>query len=145
LNSDDDVGKSPSGDELRMGVHYMQSLGEGHSGLIHPSLPSLESLNDSIGKNALRTLVRVGEKFVFRVPVLSVSPTLSRARVSEVKLISGEPLPAFLHVDTGEIAKGIVTFSGVPTAADLGEKVVGVFTSEGVCASQMVLEVVKWR
>jgi axial budding pattern protein 2 len=147
LNSDDDVGKSPSGDELRMGVHYMQSLGEEHSGL-KPSFPSLESLHrvkGSTGENVLRTLVRVGEKFVFRVPVPPASPTLSRARVFEVKLISGEPLPVFLQVDMGEIAKGVVKFSGMPSAADLGELAVGVFTSEGICVSQMILEVVQWR
>jgi axial budding pattern protein 2 len=157
-NFDDDVVKSGSGDELRMGVHYMQSLGEDHHGVdvdyslldashVRSSFSSLDSLhqkNDS-STNVARALVKIGEKFRFRVPVPPASSTLSHTGVFEVKLVSGEPLPRFLHIDIGEMAKGKVEFFGVPATTDLGKMVVGVYTSEGICVSQMVLEVVKWR
>jgi len=93
-----------------------------------------------------RALVRIGEKFRLRVRVPPASPTtLSRALAFEVKQISGEPLPRFLHVDIGGVTKGAVELFGVPTTGDLGEVTVGVYTSDGVCVSQMVLDVVKWR
>lgn len=151
-NSDEDVAKSGSGDELRMGVHYMQSLGEDHrvdysildASHVRSSVSSLVSShqrNDS-NKNVARALVRIGENFRFRVPVPPASPS---TQVFEVKLTSGEAMPRFLHVDMGEVAKGAVELSGVPAATDVGEVVVGVYTSDGVCVSRMVLEVVKWR
>jgi len=70
---------------------------------------------------------------------------MSRTRMFDVRLLSGEPLPRFLQVDMGGIAKGAVEFFGVPAATDLGKVVVGVYTRDGICVSQMVLEVVKWR
>ena len=157
-NSDEDMAKSGSGDELRMGVHYMQSLSEDHSvdvnystlGTSHvrssfPSLAALHQKNDTTDTNVVKALVRIGEKFRFRVPVSPASPTMSRTRRFDVRLVSGEPLPRFLQVDMGEITKGVVELFGVPAATDLGKVVVGVYTGDGICVSQMVLEVVKWR
>ena len=155
-NSGEDVAKSGSGDELRMGVHYMQSLGEDRSVDVNNSTldashvrsfssldaSSLQQTNDTPDTNVAKALVRIGEKFRFRVPV---SPATSRTGIFNVRLVSGEPLPRFLQVDMCEIAKGTVEFFGVPASTDLGKVVVGVYTSDGICVSQMVLEVVKWR
>lgn len=142
-NDADEIVRSSSGDELRMGVHYMESLGE--DGRVNHSTPDTHQNSCPTSKNVIRALVRIGEKFRFRVPIPPASPTLLRTRVLEVKLVSGEPLPEFMHVDMGEVAKGVVEVFGMPASPDLGEVGVGVYTSDGVCVSQMILEVVKWR
>jgi axial budding pattern protein 2 len=144
-NVANEIARSGSGDELRMGVHYVESLGEDDREVNHSASDAPHQNNRSNSKNVARAIVRIGEKFRFRVPVPPASPTLLRTRVLEVKLVSGEPLPEFMHVDMGEIAKGVVEVFGVPASPDLGEVGVGVYTSDGICVSQMILEVVKWR
>jgi axial budding pattern protein 2 len=59
--------------------------------------------------------------------------------------VSGELMPAFLYADL-DVARGdrhrdTVKFWGVPRADDVGEVHVGVYTGNGVCVAQAVIEV----
>ncbi|KAJ6621419.1 hypothetical protein B0H10DRAFT_1790019 [Mycena sp. CBHHK59/15] len=155
----DGVKKSPTADELSMGIHYVRSLGGDHrddrtnpstptvSTRVRSSFSSLESSHHghtSVG-SVMRTLVRAGEKFKFRVPVSIYSASsYKRMRKLEAKLISGKPLPKFLHVDlNGNKHSGTVEFYGAPATRDLGEFNVGVYTvDDGACVGRVVVEVV---
>ncbi|KAJ7876803.1 hypothetical protein B0H13DRAFT_2054749 [Mycena leptocephala] len=93
----DGVKRSPTADELSMGIHYVRSLGGDHP---------------------------------------------DKVRKLEAKLMSGKPLPKFLHVDLNG-SKGTVEFYGAPAARDLGEFNIGVYTvDDGACVGRVVVEVV---
>ncbi|KAJ7634062.1 hypothetical protein DFH06DRAFT_1003903 [Mycena polygramma] len=150
----EEVKRSPTADELSMGLHYVRSLG----GDLHPdpstptvstharsSFSSLESSRHGhAAAGIMRTLIRSGERFKFRVAVsLYSAASYKKVRKLEAKLMSGKPLPAFLHVDlTGNKHSG-VEFYGVPAARDLGEFNVGVYTvDDGACVGRVIVEVV---
>jgi axial budding pattern protein 2 len=136
-------------DELDVGMRYVRALGEDAvSGDASGSFSSLESSHparSSIGsggrgREVLRVLVRVGERFRFRLPVRAGAGAGLVAR-----RMSGELMPAFLYADL-DIARGdrhrdTVKFWGVPRADDVGEVHVGVYTANGVCVAQAVIEV----
>ena len=137
-------------DELDVGMRYVQALGEDAIGReASGSFSSLESSHparSSIGsggrggRQVLRVLVRVGERFRFRLPVRAGAGAGLVAR-----RVSGELMPAFLYADL-DIARGdrhrdTVKFWGVPRADDIGEVHVGVYTANGVCVAQAVIEV----
>jgi axial budding pattern protein 2 len=158
VDSDDGVAKGGIGDELRMGIHYMRSLGEDqhvigvdsssqHASNVRSSFSSLDSSHQ--GHNdatARRTLVRIGENFRFRVPIRPALPSSLQTHEFQVRLTSGKPLPKFLHVDVDEIvAIGAIELYGTPTAADIGEVVLGLYSNDGVCVTEVHLEVVRWR
>ncbi len=104
----------------------------------------------------MRTIVRVGEKFKYRVPVSvpsgfapgqggngSTGPAGNQAQNLEVRLISGNPLPEFLHVDLNVAKyKGAAVFYGMAEAGDMGIIEVGLYTREGVCVARVLMEVV---
>jgi axial budding pattern protein 2 len=152
----DGVKRSPTADELSMGIHYVRSLGGDHPD-VHPdpstptvsthvrsSFSSLESSHHGhAAAGIMRTLVRVGEKFKFRVAVsLYSAASYKKVRKLEAKLMSGKPLPKFLHVDLNG-SKGTVEFYGAPAARDLGEFNIGVYTvDDGACVGRVVVEVV---
>ncbi|KAF8216429.1 hypothetical protein K438DRAFT_1558347 [Mycena galopus ATCC 62051] len=154
---EDGVNRSPTADELSMGIHYVRSLGGDHDVNPDPSTPSVSthvrssfsSLESSHHGHAAagitRTLVRTGEKFKFRVPVsLYSAASYKKVWKLEAKLMSGKPLPKFLHVDlNGTKHAGAVEFYGAPGARDLGEFNVGVYTvDDGACVGRVVVEVV---
>ncbi|KAH7913037.1 hypothetical protein BJ138DRAFT_694374 [Hygrophoropsis aurantiaca] len=140
-------------DELRMGMHYVHTLGEGSSNVRSASDKSFSTLESSLhgrdlnnaGKakeNAIsRILVRASEKFEFRIPVKSSNGTYHKL---EARLVSGHPLPEFLQLELkGGDDKRVVRFYGVPTDVDVGEMHVGVFnTDSGECVARVVVEVV---
>ncbi|KAF9219766.1 hypothetical protein BS17DRAFT_377152 [Gyrodon lividus] len=142
-------------DELRIGMHYVHTLGEGSSNVRSVSDKSFSSLESSQhGHGAaespkenvtLRFLVRTGEKFKFRVPMQHSS---NQYRKLEARLISGRALPPFMHAElkgfggTGNEKKA-VEFYGVPAEGDIGELHVGVFNVEGGgCLARVTVEVV---
>ncbi|RDB23344.1 Axial budding pattern protein 2 [Hypsizygus marmoreus] len=132
-----DLPQSTSGDELKMGLHYMQSLGSEQKVDLPP--PRDAAATSEAG---LKTLVRSGERFRFRVPI----PSSTRSRKLEVKLVSGRPLPKFLHVDmSGVKINGAIELYGAPAFGDIAELTVGVYDDDGVCVKKVVIEVVKWH
>ncbi|KAJ6581431.1 hypothetical protein B0H19DRAFT_927760 [Mycena capillaripes] len=154
----DSAKRSPTADELSMGIHYVRSLGGDHPD-VHPdpstptvsthvrsSFSSLESSHRGhAAAGIMRTLVRTGEKFKFRVAVsLYSAASYKKVRKLEAKLMSGKPLPKFLHVDlNGNKHSGAVEFYGAPGPRDLGEFNVGVYTvDDGACVGRVVVEVV---
>ncbi|KAJ7449650.1 hypothetical protein FB451DRAFT_1343183 [Mycena latifolia] len=149
----------PAADELSMGIHYVRSLGGDHTDVrpdpstptvsthVRSSFSSLESSHHGhpAAGSVMRTLVRTGEKFKFRVAVsLYSAASYKKVRKLEAKLMSGKPLPKFLHVDlNGGKHSGAVEFYGAPAARDLGEFNVGVYTvDDGACVGRVVVEVV---
>ena len=131
-------------DELDVGMRYVRALGEDASGSFS-SLESSHPARSSIGsggraRDVLRVLVRVGERFRFRLPVRAGAGAGLVAR-----RVSGELMPAFLYADLdvarGERHRDTVKFWGVPRADDVGEVHVGVYTANGVCVAQAVIEV----
>ncbi|KAJ7115899.1 hypothetical protein C8R44DRAFT_709347 [Mycena epipterygia] len=155
----DGVKRSPTADELSMGIHYVRSLGADRSDLrpdpstptvsthVRSSFSSLESSHHghAAAGGVMRTLVRTGEKFKFRVAVsLYSAASYQKVRKLEAKLMSGKPLPKFLHVDlNGNKHSGAVEFYGAPAARDLGEFNVGLYTvDDGACVGRVVVEVV---
>jgi axial budding pattern protein 2 len=151
----DGVNRSPTADELSMGLHYVRSLGGDYpedpstpsvSTNVRSSFSSLESSHHGhAAAGIMRTLIRTGEKFKFRVPVsLYDAASYKKVRKLEAKLMSGKPLPKFLHVDlNGNKHAGAVEFYGAPAARDLGEFNVGVYTADdGACVGRVVVEVV---
>ncbi|KAG9309492.1 hypothetical protein JVU11DRAFT_10463 [Chiua virens] len=147
-------GRHTSIDELRIGMHYVRTLGEGSSNVRSASDKSFSSLESSqqghgaanakLG-GSVRFLIRAGEKFKFRVPMEHPSHLY---RKLEVRLISGRALPAFMQAELkGFGGKGdekkAIEFYGVPTEGDIGELHVGVFNAEGgECLVRAVVEVV---
>ncbi|KAG1860319.1 hypothetical protein DFJ58DRAFT_874582 [Suillus subalutaceus] len=136
-------------DELRMGMHYVRTLGEGSSNVRSVSDESFSSLASSqpvgVGteNTVSRFIVRTGEKFKFRIPMKSINGTY---RKLEAKLMSGQALPHFLQLELkghGGNDKRVVEFYGIPTEQDLGEIQVGVFNAEGgECLAKVIVEIV---
>lgn len=162
--SDDDAGmqKSVSNDELSMGLHYVCALGDDGpvnttasfvtmSTNMRSSFSSLPSSHeDEHGGSALnvrRMLVRTGEQFKFRVPLRSdchISPLEKRNLVA--RLVTGEALPLFLHVDLHcPKYPGAVEFYGVPLSKDVGGLEVGLYTADDVCVARLSLEILARR
>ncbi|KAF8909383.1 hypothetical protein CPB84DRAFT_1515002 [Gymnopilus junonius] len=156
----DTVKSSGSGDDLAMGMHYVRSLGtdqltvEGRpaSGSspalsnVRSSFASLESSqlgNESI---TMKALVRVGERFKFRVPIRT-AVNLPKAKGYYAKLLSGQPLPPFIRADLSGIkAKGALELSGIATFRDVGERTVGVYAEKDeLCVATVLIEVVGKR
>ncbi|KAF8963446.1 hypothetical protein BDZ97DRAFT_1820965 [Flammula alnicola] len=162
---------SATSDELSIGMHYVRSLGADqltvHRGSgtatgsgsgsspatsnVRSSFTSLESshLGNKSGGNAdsgMKVLVRTGERFKFRVPIPSAS-TPGQTRGYYVKLISGQPLPKFIHPNLNGIStKGVLELSGVATFRDIGERSIGVFAErDGACVARVMIEVVGKR
>ncbi|KAJ3515530.1 hypothetical protein NLJ89_g1706 [Agrocybe chaxingu] len=155
-------GVNPSGtsDELTMGIHYVRSLGADQLAVntsslgggspvlsnIRSSFTSLESshLGHRSEKGPMKVLVRTGEKFKFRVPIVS---TGGKGKGYYVKQISGQPLPKFIHPDLNGIGnKGVLELSGVATFKDIGDVSIGVYAEkDGACVATVVIEVVGKR
>jgi axial budding pattern protein 2 len=157
----------PSGtsEELRMGIHYVRSLGAdqlavygsttgmGTSPAVSNLRSSFTSLESSHGgpksgtdsTDVMRVLVRTGERFKFRVPIPGTST--NQARKYTVRLTSGQALPKFIHPDLNWISsKGVLELAGVATVRDLGEMVIGVYgEQDGVCVATVMLEIVGKR
>jgi len=164
-------GMKPSGtnDELTMGIHYVRSLGadqlavDGGTGAkssptvsnVRSSFTSLESSHvghkSGTGADMMKVLVRVGEKFKFRVPIpVTSSPdseSYRQPRGYRVKMTSGRPLPKFVQADPSGInSKGVLELSGIASFRDLGEIIVGIYGErDGVCVATVVIEVVSMR
>ncbi|KAK1222104.1 polarity establishment/cellular polarization [Marasmius sp. AFHP31] len=151
--------KSGSGDELSMGIHYVRALGgdpNGHAVEADPStltvstnwrssFSSLDSSTNGDGAEgkALRMIIRVGEQFKFRVPLLGGA---NEERALEAKLTNGKRLPGFLRVDLGDEKTGAVEFYGLPGVKDIGELDVRICVKgdmEGVCLARVLLQIVK--
>ncbi|KAH9479552.1 Axial budding pattern protein 2 [Psilocybe cubensis] len=155
-------GVKPSGssDGLSMGIHYVRSLGadqlavnsshiSGSSPVlsnVRSSFASLESSHvghkSAVDMQEMRVLVRVGERFKFRVAIPG-----KHTSGFYVKLTSGQPLPKFIHADLNGISnKGALEFTGVATFHEIGERVVGIYAEkDGVCVASVVIEVVGKR
>ena len=136
-------------DELDVGMRYVRALGE-DAAAGSRSFSSLESSHParssigSGGRDVLRVLVRVGERFRFRLPVRAGAGAGGGGGLV-ARRVSGELMPAFLYADLdiarGEKHRDTVKFWGVPRADDVGEVRVGVYTANGVCVAQAVIEV----
>ena len=155
---------SVTNDELTMGIHYVRSLGADQlavdaactglkssptpSNVCSSSFTSLESSHvghkSGTGADMMRVLVRVGEKFKFRVPI---PESCRQSRGYHVKAVSGQPLPKFLQADpSGISSKGVLELSGIASFRDLGEMIVGIYGErDGVCVATVVIEVVSKR
>ena len=82
---------------------------------VRSSFASLESSQQGNEGDGMKFLVRVGERFKFRVPIRTV-PTNSSKR-HYVKLVSGQPIPPFLRADlSGLQTKGTLEISGAGLA-----------------------------
>ena len=143
-------GSASEADELHVGLHYVRALGEDArdgSGSFssvessHPARSSIGSGGAGRRSEVLRVLVRVGERFRFRLPVragASVGGLTARR-------VSGELLPAFLYADLdvtrGDKHRDTVKFWGVPRADDVGNVHVGVYTANRECVAEAVIEV----
>ncbi|KAI0249008.1 hypothetical protein BJV78DRAFT_1231536 [Lactifluus subvellereus] len=137
-------------DELHVGLRYVRALGEDarEASGSFSSLESSHPARSSVGSGGaggrgevLRVLVRVGERFRFRLPV---HKGVSRGSLT-ARRVSGELLPAFLYADL-DVARGdkhqnTVKFWGVPRADDVGEVHVGVYAADGMWVAQAVIEV----
>jgi axial budding pattern protein 2 len=142
--------KSDSSDELCMGLHYVQTLGGDGVDESTPSLPtvattyvrssfsSLESSHQGHGTETRRVLVRIGEKFKFRIQI----PVHLRGVFYELRLVNGGPLPQFLRHDLN-LRDGSIEFHGIPSPRDLGVFDVGVHVGdrEG-CVARTIIDVV---
>ncbi|KIM44917.1 hypothetical protein M413DRAFT_67650 [Hebeloma cylindrosporum] len=147
----------PSGtsEELRMGIHYVRSLGADQLAVhaagsmagmgTSPAVSNLRPKSGTDSTDVMRVLVRTGERFKFRVPIPAAS--VNQGRKYAVRLTSGQALPKFIHPDLNWItSKGVLELSGLATARDLGEMVIGVYGEEdGVCVATVVLEIVGKR
>ena len=143
-------GDATEADELHVGMRYVRALGEDarEASGSFSSLESSHPARSSIGSGGaqgrgevLRVLVRVGERFRFRLPVHT---GVSRGSLT-ARRVSGELLPAFLYADL-DVARGdkhqnTVKFWGVPRADDVGEVHVGVYAADGTWVAQAVIEV----
>lgn len=146
------VGASEA-DELHVGLRYVRALGEdaregsgSFSSLESSSRPARSSLGSGAGADVLRVLVRVGERFRFRLPVRFGAGAAGPGGLV-ARRVTGELLPAFLYADL-EVARGdnpkhrdTVKFWGVPRADDVGDVHVGVYAANGVCVGEAVVEV----
>jgi axial budding pattern protein 2 len=149
------VGASEA-DELHVGLRYVRALGEdtregsgSFSSLESSSRPARSSLGSGgadAGAEVLRVLVRVGERFRFRLPVRVGAGATGPGGLT-ARRVTGELLPAFLYADL-EIGRGdnqkhrdTVKFWGVPRAEDIGDVHVGVYAANGVCMGEAVIEV----
>lgn len=143
------AGGAGEADELDVGMRYVRALGEdavsrdasGSFSSLESSHPARSSIGSGgRGREVLRVLVRVGERFRFRLPVRAGAGAGLVAR-----RVSGELMPAFLYADLdisrGDRHRDTVKFWGVPRADDVGEVHVGVYTANGVCVAQAVIEV----
>ena len=158
-------GMKPSGsnDELTMGIHYVRSLGADQLGVdgtaigtkssptmsnVRSSFTSLESSHvghkSGTGADMMKILVRIGEKFKFRVPI---PESYRQSRGYQVKMTSGQPLPKFLQADPSGIhSKGVLELSGIASFRDLGEMIIGIYGErDGICVATVVIEVVSKR
>jgi axial budding pattern protein 2 len=150
------VGASEA-DELHVGLRYVRALGEdtregsgSFSSLESSSRPARSSLGSGgagAGAEVLRVLVRVGERFRFRLPIRIGTGATGAGGGFTARRVTGELLPAFLYADL-EVARGdnqkhrdTVKFWGVPRADDIGDVHVGVYTANGVCVGEAVVEV----
>ncbi|KAH7885808.1 hypothetical protein F5I97DRAFT_1875600 [Phlebopus sp. FC_14] len=148
-------GHHASIDELRIGMHYVRTLGEGSSNVRSASDKSFSSLEssqhghgpsgNSKENTTSRILVRTGEKFKFRIPMQTFG---NQCRKLEARLTSGHALPSFMQVELkgyggkGEEKKA-VEFYGVPAEGDIGELHVGVFNVDGGdCLARVIVEVI---
>ncbi|KAF8817545.1 hypothetical protein BYT27DRAFT_7153250 [Phlegmacium glaucopus] len=158
---------SETNDELTMGIHYVRSLGADQLAVdggtaarssptvsnVRSSFTSLESSHvghkSGTGADIMKVLVRVGEKFKFRVPIpaTSSSESYKQPRGYHVKMTSGQPLPKFVQADPSGInSKGVLELSGIASFRDLGEMTVGIYGErDGVCVATVVIEVVSMR
>jgi axial budding pattern protein 2 len=145
-----DGGGASEADELHVGLHYVRALGEDArdgSGSFssvessHPARSSMGSGGAGGRREILRVLVRVGERFRFRLPVRAGAG----AGGLTARRVSGELLPAFLYADLdvtrGDKHRDTVKFWGVPRADDVGDVHVGVYTANGECVAEAVIEV----
>jgi axial budding pattern protein 2 len=148
------VGASEA-DELHVGLRYVRALGEdaregseSFSSLESSSRPARSSLGSGgAGAEVLRVLVRVGERFRFRLPVRIGAGATGAGGGLTARRVTGELLPAFMYADL-EAGRGdnqkhrdTVKFWGVPRADDIGNVHVGVYTANGVCVGEAVIEV----
>jgi axial budding pattern protein 2 len=144
-------------DELHVGLRYVRALGEdaregsgSFSSLESSSRPARSSLGSGAsgaGTEVLRVLVRVGERFRFRLPVRVGAGATGAGGGLAARRVTGELLPAFLYADL-EVARGdnpkhrdTVKFWGVPRPDDVGDVHVGVYEANGVCVGEAVVEV----
>jgi len=99
------------------------------------------------GEDVLRILVRVSERFRFRLHVRPLGSEAEPQRRLVARQMVGKPLPAFLYADLdmgrgGPKHKDTVKFWGVPRAEDIGEVHVGVYESGGECVGRAIIEVI---
>lgn len=169
----DGMKKSGSGDELRVGLQYVQALGAdnqpgavaspGATSKMRSSFSSLESSN--AGHNGplgtpteQRVLVAPGQKFRFlvRIPPVSIaaraqgvttSTPVMLPREYNVKIISGQPLSQ-LHVDLNGIeTRGTAEVTGESTREDIGVVSFGIYAGRKneVCLAMVIVEVAETR
>ncbi|EAU90541.1 hypothetical protein CC1G_00925 [Coprinopsis cinerea okayama7 len=127
----DGIAKSTSADELTMGLHYVQSLGDQSPAVAEPPKPPRRA------QEVTRYVLRTGEKFHIR---LQIPATGQKIQVTQV---SGQEIPKFLHVDVNAV-KGMVDFTGIALSRDLGMLTVGVYADKEL-VSKVILEVIPRR
>ena len=151
ISSSPNKSNDKSVESHQIGVHHIRMLGDelSHTRLISStSFSSLESpqpdSDQSKGGAPPRFLVRVAEKFKFRIPLQLAGRDV---RKLEAKLASGHALPSFLQVQLKSYGEGseriAVEFYGIPTSADIGGLHVGIFNADNEeLLAGMIVEVV---
>jgi axial budding pattern protein 2 len=119
---------------------YVRAFGMDPPDNAVPSFSSLVSSQASVTTKSrpARFLARIGEKFLFAIHVAEMSETV------DVRLVSGEQLPRFIHVNRmGGNKKNVVQLWGLPAIGDEGELELGIYTSNrGGCIGRAIMEVV---
>ena len=145
------AGPTKDGDELCMGLRYVQMLGTDHVGSSIPSVPtmattrgrsSFSSLESSHQGHALwgRVVVRMGEGFKFRVRIANYDFSPSKEVLYMLKMVDGGPLPRFLNHEFNLKDRWVEIF-GVPGPRDLGVLDVGVYM-DAECVARTTIDVV---
>lgn len=141
----DEPKRQGSMDGLNLGMHYVNTLGEKlEDATISSSNSSTPKVGQGKENHSLKRVVKAGKKFSIEVKLATKS---SNYRKLEARLASGEPAPAFLHLEVmghggDDASKRAVEFYGVPVRADIGEYSVEVFEEgDKKCVAKLVIQV----
>lgn len=125
-----DNNRPASVDGMNLGMHYVNALGEE---LTSSDLELNEEMARFVvdGKGNTKTIVPQGKEFKLQV---NIPREISDKVELEARLMSGEPLPAFMQLDLKSSSPGVglgrsIQLYGVPHASEVGEYVIGIYVT----------------
>ncbi|THU97753.1 hypothetical protein K435DRAFT_965281 [Dendrothele bispora CBS 962.96] len=157
-----DEENSPSGsgssDDLSVGIEYVRALGSDTmpvdnatstftvSTNMRSSFSSFDpSESGHERERSMRMIVRAGEDFKFRVTLPPTgSPRSAQYEKLAARLVSGESLPRFLHVDLHSNKRsGGIEFYGAASVSDVGDFEIVVCSTKDseTCLARVLLQV----